>query len=235
MSLLFTHLTASPSTDRAHTILSYLHDPAPAEEAQPPTFIASIYHSRPYRIWCKEIVNVTKEVFWIFLHHLNIVPHSQSSSRSFTVAADYLAKHFPRERTPVPAAPYVGGVEWDATNYLATHLDLINGLIACLPTSDERNFLRQELKDSGLERVMGSSFRTCKEKFYGGVHAGLGTWVGAAWEDGWDVEEVRQGPRREASRSPRKATVAEPPKLDMPKLNLYEGTGKDSKEAEGWL
>ena len=135
----------------------------------------------------------------------------------------------------MPAAPYVGGVEWDATNYLATHLDLLNGLIACLPTSEERNTLRQELRDSGLEKVLGSSFRTCKEKFYGGVHAGLGTWVGAAWEDGWDIEEVRQGPRREASRSPRKGKVAEPPKLDMPKLNLDHEAGKESKEAEGWL
>jgi hypothetical protein len=28
----------------------------------------------PYQVWCKEMTNVTKEVFWIFIHHLNVIP-----------------------------------------------------------------------------------------------------------------------------------------------------------------
>jgi hypothetical protein len=60
----------------------------------------------------------------------------------------------------------------------------MNALIASLPTGDERNQLRQELKVSGFEKCMGGSLRTCKEKFYGAVHDGLRTWVSAATEDG---------------------------------------------------
>ncbi len=51
--------------------------------------------------------------------------------------------------------------------------------------------------------------RTCKEKFYGGVHEGLKVWVRAAREDGWAVEDVRAGPSREgggSSGSPRKGS-----------------------------
>ncbi len=249
ISLLFTYISTSPPDDllpRARTLLSYLHDPAAPEEAQPPGFIASIYHPRPYRIWCKEVVNVTKEVFWIFLHHLNIIPcPDPTPSPSSPSSALYTAQHFPRDRPPVPAAPYVGGVEWEATNYLAAHLDLLNALVASLPTRDERNALRQELRDSGFEKCMGNSLRTCKEKFYGSVHAGLATWVGAGREDGWDVRGVREGFRGEERRgrergreSPKKGGKGggeEAPRLEMLRLEApgleLGGAGGEG----GWL
>lgn len=193
-------------------------------------------HPRPYKIWQKEISNVSKEVFWIFLHHVNIVPRPSGTTDP---AQSFTTRHFPTPRPPVPAAPYVGGVEWEATTYLATHLDLLNGLLAALPTREERNALRTELRDSGFERVMGETLRTCKEKFYGGVHAGLGNWVGAAAEDGWETGFVREGPRREDVRvkgrgggpgaSPKKkGEVA--PRLEVPRLDLGVGAGEG-----GWL
>ncbi len=239
VSLLFRYLSTSPLSllaSRAQTIRSYLRDPTPAEEAQPLGFIASIYQSRPHRVWCKEVVNVTKEVFWIFLHHLNVVPITSSSDAS--TANDYTRTHFPRERPPVPAAPYVGGVEWEATNYLAAHLDLMNALIASLPTREERNEFRQELKVSGFEKCMGGSLRTCKEKFYGAVHDGLKTWASAAVEDGWEIKDVRNGPPRDEVKyktSPKKARKDEPPKLDMPLLKLDVGGVYGQGDDGGWL
>ena len=239
ISLLFTYLSTSPPDCmevRAQTILSYLRDPSKPEDAQPPGFITSIYQPRPYRTWCNETVSVTKEVFWIFLHHMNIVPYPSDLNE----AASYATRHFPGERPPVPAAPYIGGVEWDATNYLATHMDLLNGLVASLQTVEERNALRRELKDSGFEKCMGASLRTCKVKFYGAVHAGLTTWIGAAREDGWDVKTVKECPPQEGTvrtPSPRKRKHEEPPKLDMPKLDLgVAGAGKKSAfDDAGWL
>ncbi|KAL8871306.1 MAG: hypothetical protein Q9174_002830, partial [Haloplaca sp. 1 TL-2023] len=172
-ALLFIHLKAAPplaSEARAKEILAYLRDPSKPEAAQPPGFIASIYHPRPYRVWCKEIVDVTKEVFWIFLHHLNVIPFpddlphpSSTTTGNEHEEKDYRARHFPKERPPIPASPYIGGVEWDATNYLALHLDLLNGIIASLPSRHERNALGQELRDSGFEKCMGGSLSTCKE------------------------------------------------------------------------
>jgi hypothetical protein len=211
---------------------------------------------RPYKVWCREIVNVTKEVFWIFLHHLNVIPlpgvddgttasikasdentirpSTSGSARPNTSSSKnctdvFATLHFPQPRPPVPAAPYVGGVEWDATQYLATHLDLLNGLIASIPTREERNALRTELRASGFEKVMGGALRTCKEKFYGAVHDGLKTWIAAALADDWEVKTVRMGtqdqmgsPVKSANRSPVKPKKDNntPPKLDMPKLEL---------------
>lgn len=245
INLLFTQLSNAPSPEiaagRALRILSYLRDPTPPEQNQPLSFIANIYQSRPYRVWCKEVTNVTKEVFWIFLHHLNVIPRTSSDKPTFR------ERHFPVPRPPVPAAPYVGGVEWDATNYLAAHMDLMNGLIACLPTADERNNLRTELRASGFEKVMGGSLRTCKEKFYSSIHDCLRTWIAAAMEDDWPYIFVREGPPRPDPGSPSKSPTKpgspkkckgseQPPKLDLG-LDLPGERGPQAKgEAFGnWL
>ena len=261
---------ASGIEQRSRTVLSYLRDPQAPTETRPLDFILEMHQSRPYRVWCKEIVNVTKEVFWIFLHHHNVIPMGQNSSDvdksnhpgdavDEQVAGPsqrdetYVSRHFPRTRPPVPAAPYIGGVEWDATNYIAGHLDLVNGLIAALPTPQDRNELRSELRASGFEKCMGVSLRTCKEKFYGAVHDCLKTWITAAAEDGWPIENVRFGPPKEEI-SPKKSPAKkkgspakqeqglEALKLDVgsPKLDLGLGldvTGfqKLNEDDKGWL
>ena len=218
MSLLFAYLSAAVQRDpeelktRARTILGYLRDPAPKEEKQPLGFISQMHIPRPYRVWCKELVNVTKEVFWIFLHNMNVVPIISTEG---TGTATFAQQHFPAPRPPHPAAPYVGGVEWEATQYISTHLDVINGILASLPTRKERNDLREDMRQSGFEKAMGGTLRTCKEKFYGAVHDGLKVWVAAAQADGWYVEDVRAGPPREASpkKSPVKKKGDEAPKI----------------------
>lgn len=264
INLLFTQLATTTSEDppakRAARILSYLRDPSPNDDSQPVAFIAEIYQSRPYRVWCKEVTNTTKEVFWIFLHHLNVIPRPKSDQlmsddpfiENGSMPQTFNDRHFPPPRPPVPAAPYVGGVEWDATNYLAAHLDLMNGLIASLPSVEARNRLREELRASGFEKVMGGSLRTCKEKFYSSIHECLRTWVAAAIEDGWAYHHVREGPPRpgepgspikspkKAPGSPKKGLVDEkPPKLDLA-LNFPDSRPTASPVAahsdiRGWL
>ncbi|KAL1842914.1 hypothetical protein VTJ49DRAFT_3702 [Mycothermus thermophilus] len=281
-SVLLTYIeSAGPAerVSRARAVLGFLRDPEPPEQERPVDFVLEMRRERPYRVWCKEVVNVTKEVFWIFLHNLNIVAlpsehnksndanqssldtttgqtttasipstdgtpstSASSSSSSPPISPDHLAymtRHFPQARPPVPAAPYVGGVEWDATNYLASHLDLLNAILACTgPSAKERNALREQLRISGWERCLGGSLRLCKEKFYGAVHDGLRTWVAAAHEDGWDVRDVRYGPPppeqkqrgAEEKRSPGKKKVRKEeekgaPRIEMPKLDFLGGGG----------
>lgn len=237
-SLLFTYLSTAPPSElpnRARTLLSHLRDPSPPEESQLPGFISSMHRPRPYRLWAREMINVTKEVFWIFIHHSNIIPYSPDRDVS---EKSYVTRHFPRDRPPVAAAPHVGGVEWDATNYLASHLDLVNGIIASLPSCQERNDLRRQFYDCGVEKCFGVSWRTCKEKFYAAIHIGLATWVGAAAEDGWDVRLVQQGPDVEESlrMSPRKKKPGAddaPPRLEMLKLDLDARGGESAGMGAG--
>ncbi|KAG5982229.1 hypothetical protein E4U55_002174 [Claviceps digitariae] len=248
-SVLLTYIESAAPVDRvirAKNVLSHLRDKLGKDDERPIPFVLEMRQERPYRVWCKEVVSVTKEVFWIFLHNLNVVAlpgdrsaqadlngqdqvkDSRGSLNDTNGPFGYMLRNFPQERPPVPAAPYVGGVEWDATNYLASHVDLMNAIIACVPTSQERNKLRAELRISGWERCLGGSLRICKEKFYGSIHVALRTWVAAAAEDGWDVRDVRYGPAP-GTRSPQKSKSGagqkpkshDPaPKLDMPKLDL---------------
>ncbi|EER23560.1 hypothetical protein CPC735_049300 [Coccidioides posadasii C735 delta SOWgp] len=235
ISLLFSHLSSATFEEvatRARTILSYMHDPKPPKESAPLPFIAEMHQARPYQLWCKEMSNVTKEVFWIFLHHFNVVPVAKAEDSSLP----FIQRYFPPPHTPVPAAPYIGGVEWDATNYLATHLDLINGLLASLPTIEERNELRTHLRASGLEKVMGRSLRTCKEKLYPAVHEALKVWVSAAADDEWDYKFVREGPPRDAPPSTPRSPIkgcGSPKKLGIvgdapPKIDFHVGISGNS-------
>ncbi|UNI18281.1 hypothetical protein JDV02_004558 [Purpureocillium takamizusanense] len=255
-SVLLTYIESAAPAERigrATSVLRHLRDPDPKESDRPLPFVLEMHRERPYRVWCKEVVSVTKEVFWIFLHNLNVVALASDNNSAEQVQNQnqeqpsyaYMLRHFPPERPPVPAAPYVGGVEWDATNYLASHLDLMNAVLACTPTAARRNALRGELRISGWERCLGGSLRLCKEKFYGSVHTALRTWVAAAAEDGWDVRDVRFGPPPEARASPRKTAggggggggggqktkVEDAPRLDMPKLDL----GLASADKDAWL
>ncbi|OCL02728.1 hypothetical protein AOQ84DRAFT_443169 [Glonium stellatum] len=248
------HLSSASAAElpsRARTVLSYLKDPVKEKDARTIPFIQEMHQPRPYRVWCNEVNNVTKEVFWIFLHHLTVIPMPPSpSSRPSSTSGpqSYTAAHFPGPRPPVPAAPYIGGVEWDSTNYIATHLELLNGIIASLPTEAERNSLRAEFRASGFEKVMGNYLRTCKEKYYGAVHDGLRTWIAAAAADGWDVKDVRMGcgdgkspgsPLKSPAKSPKK--VEQAPRIEAPKMDLGLGLelgfekGPRKKVVDDWI
>lgn len=235
VQLLFAHLSTAPESEvhsRALALLKYLKDPVKDKEASTVPFILQMHTPRPYQVWCKEVTNVSKEVFWIFIHHLNVVPLPRpSSADADEPPKTYAKKYFPGPRAIVPAAPYVGGVEWDATNYIASHLDLLNGLLASLPTRDERNNLRAEFRISGFEKLI-SHLRACNPKYYGAVHDAVKLWIAAAVEDGWDVKLVRMGPSDGKPLSPIKSSpvkkkVEEPPKLEAPKMDLGGGLGLD--------
>lgn len=231
IEIIFAHISMAPDSEldsRATELLRYLKDPVKAKESSTIPFILQMHQPRPYQVWCKEMSNVTKEVFWIFIHHHNVIPVPPRPS-SDGPPKSYAKTHFPGPRAIVPAAPYVGGVEWDATNYLATHIDLLNGLIASLPTRSARNTLRQEFKVSGFEKLMGH-LRACNPKYYGAVHDSVKVWIGAALEDDWDVKTVRMGSGDgKVSVSPLKQSpkkkAEKAPQIQVPKMDVGLGLG----------
>jgi hypothetical protein len=231
IQIVFTHIAMAPEAElhtRATELLAYLKDPAKEKDSSTVPFILQMHRPRPYQVWCKEMTNVTKEVFWIFIHHLNVVPIPPEPAKQ-NPPLSYAKKHFPGPRAIVPAAPYVGGVEWDATNYVATHIDLVNGLLASLSTREARNTLRHEFKISGFEKLMGH-IRACNPKYYGAVHDSVKVWIGAALEDDWDVKEVRMGASdgkntvAPLKQSPKKKVEAAP-QIQVPKIDLGLGMG----------
>ncbi|KAK7183626.1 hypothetical protein DPSP01_009585 [Paraphaeosphaeria sporulosa] len=230
IQIIFAHISMASESElhsRATELMDYLKDPVKEKQASTVPFVLQMRQPRPYQVWCKEVTNVTKEVFWIFIHHLNVVPIPPLSDEP---PKSYAKTHFPGQRAIVPAAPYVGGVEWDATNYLATHLDLLNGILASIPTREARNIFRSELKVSGFEKVMGH-LRTCNPKYYGAVHDAIKVWIGAALEDDWPVRDVRMGPPdgkpgvgSPVKQSPKKK-AEKAPQIQVPKVEIGGGLG----------
>lgn len=210
---------------RARSILAHFSDPKDVVDQAPLEFIAQMHQARPYTLWCKEVNNVSKEVFWIFMHHTNVISAADVPEDH----RPYYKRHFPSAHAPVPAAPHTGSVECDATRYISAHLDLMNALIALLPTREERNTLRNDLKISGFERMMGNRLRLCRDKYYGIVHESIATYIAAAGEDGWPTANVSRGPPQPESAN----TSNGAPKLELPKLDLGVDHGK--KEDDAWI
>ena len=193
-SILFTYLQSASLEQRearAERLLGYLRDPVPKEEERPLGFVLQMHQERPYRVWAREVLNVTKEVFWIFLHTLNVIAAPTQGEIEQWMREDmnnkedgyaFMKRHFPVPIPPVPTAPYVGSVEWEATNYITSHLFLMNGILASLPVT-RRKIVREQLRISRWERCMGDSLRLCKEKLYPGLHAALRDWVSASAEE----------------------------------------------------
>lgn len=111
----------------------------------------------------------------------------------------------------------------------------MNGLIASLSTAVERNKLRDELRASGFERLMGGRLRLCREKYYGVIHDGIRTWLAAAMEDGWKTADVSYGPVKPESAGV-VGTENMAPKLELPKLDLNVNAGNLNGNADdGWI
>ncbi|CRK20899.1 hypothetical protein BN1708_017833, partial [Verticillium longisporum] len=67
------HIGLNERVIRAKAMLSYLRNQEGKEDERPVPFVLEMRKERPYTVWNKETVSVTKEVFWIFLHNLNVV------------------------------------------------------------------------------------------------------------------------------------------------------------------
>ncbi|KAK9236330.1 armadillo-type protein [Lipomyces kononenkoae] len=178
--------------DRARSILSYLEDPMGPVDKMAPAFIAVSHRRRPYRNWSLECSNVVRDVFWVFID-------SSSHLKLISINPEEL---FVKERLGAgqgqgDCRPYMSGVERDAIEYLAFHIDLLNIILASVPLQSERNCIRKQMKDSGFESLVGKYLRTV-----GGPHAtilriNLETLIALAFTDGWNTEYMRTGTRRD--------------------------------------
>ncbi|KAH8599725.1 armadillo-type protein [Bisporella sp. PMI_857] len=188
-SILFTYLKTAPISERyqrAKILLSYLKDPEPSESQRPVGFVLEMRQPRPYRVWNKEVVNVTKEVF------LDIPSQSERSLPSgiTTSSGSTICWRCGMGCNKLPCF---------TSRYYQWYP-------ACPQHAKTAIPLREQLKVSGWEKCMGITLRTCKGSFYGGVHAGLRCWVAAAADDdGWDTRDVRCA----------KKPVEAAPKIDM--------------------
>jgi hypothetical protein len=161
--------------------LTYLSDPAP--ETKPHEFLAESYISRPYKKWHAELAAITRDTFWIFLHPKNIIPVTAPDEAPFPHTAKVIVA--------VPSG-FKGGVEWCAAEYLASHIALVNGVLAGLGR-ETRTRVRRDLRNCGFEGVMGGKLRKASREYYPGLHGELQRWCWMGYQDGWRVFDVSRG------------------------------------------
>ncbi|KAK9372685.1 armadillo-type protein [Lipomyces chichibuensis] len=176
--------------DRCKSILSYLEDPAQPVEKLTPTFIEVSHRRRPYKNWCLECGNVVRDVFWVFIH----------TSYHIRLISIQPEEVFVRQGSGVGhscGGGHMSGVERDAIEYLAFHIDLFNLILASVPTRTERNCIRKQMKDSGFESLIGKYLRATNGIHSKRLHISLETLIALAFTDGWNTEYMRTGVRRD--------------------------------------
>ncbi|BFZ60573.1 hypothetical protein YB2330_001612 [Saitoella coloradoensis] len=227
-TFLLSHATLDSRHSAARTLLSHLSDP-PTPSSKIPLFLEAAHTPRPFKHrWCQEMGAVTRDVFWVWSHSSNIIQPTPLEPSIWT-NLDYqdrtLAEKEAKTAAELPSG-FVGSPEEGACSYMAAMVRLLNLLIASYAEPRvsaaeqrmQRHGLRIQLRDSGMEKIMGSALRRANAKYYKGLHAGLSHWVAMAWLDEWSASTVSHGPVGEAvggrhggGKSPRKPV---PPSKD---------------------
>ncbi|KZP00382.1 hypothetical protein CALVIDRAFT_475841 [Calocera viscosa TUFC12733] len=175
-----------------------LTKPPPRAEAQlfaPPLeeheFIATLHTPRIYKAYLAELSDVCRDYFWVFCHPGNAIWQLEEVDES-TV-----------ERPRAPGG-MTGGVEFEAMNYLTTHLRFINATAKSAidqsvpPTSDlsARRF-HEDLFASGFERIL-ATIRKASTTYYPTLHLEISRYmhlaIHARFELPWSLSRLVGSP-----------------------------------------
>jgi len=175
--------------ERAQTVLGYLRDFTEREKPMH-DFIAAMYKQRRYKNWHKELRSTTAPwtgTPWMYWHKDNIIPIKPIPKEDR--GHSYMDQHWPERRQELPCSDTRSHIETLVSLYLASNIDLMNAIIATLPTWEERRALRQELKDTGFEDLF-AKLRTASQTNFPCITTSISTYCRAAIADGWSVRQV---------------------------------------------
>ncbi|KAK9320784.1 armadillo-type protein [Lipomyces orientalis] len=215
VSVIVNYIAIARPEDRYHrckAILSCLEDPMQPAEKLAPSFIEVSHRRRAYRNWCLECSNVVRDVFWIFIHtsyHIRLISITPE---------DVFARQDSTLKKRRSASGHISDVEWDTIEYLAVHIELLNLILASVPTQSERNGIRKQMKDSGFDSLIGKYLRASSGNQSKSLHNNLETLIALAFTDGWNTEYMRTGMRRDGELAQADNTSIDVPTLPMKTL-----------------
>ncbi|KAK6538021.1 hypothetical protein TWF694_010914 [Orbilia ellipsospora] len=230
VGLMFTYLQqAAPERQamRARSIMKILENPPLTKSQQGPAWVEAIKQPRPFTRWSNDVARLTYETGWVWYHPGNkIMVRDMNDQEPFNVA------YFPTPRAfRAVDGGSVNSIEMHVTNYAALHLEIMNAIIAYLPTKAERNEFRKSVQVSGLEKTMGSVLRCAgKGKHYehlANLHSSLSDWVTAAKADDWESwEHVRTGrfpkEQTEKPKAMKKIEAMYGPQYELPDVGIQD-------------
>lgn len=142
-------------------VLLLLHTARTAAFESKVDFLQRPNEHRPLRKYISHLQQVCGEFFWIFCHKENRVLDWHTLDVKSVIG-------------PKVPSGITGGVEWDATVYLASHLRLLCAVLSTLQTScpHAAYLFLQELEQSGLNRTL-EAICMASQAYYTFLHAEL--------------------------------------------------------------
>ncbi|KAF3930956.1 hypothetical protein ABW19_dt0210383 [Dactylella cylindrospora] len=187
VGLIFTYLMQAPLEEqsaRARYVMGLFEKPQ--AESRGPEWVQAISAPLLYVDWVGEFNRMTFETGWMWYH-----PGNKISVREVDPTLPFNVAHFPppRQFLKIEGANH-GCAEMAATNYAALHIDIMNAIIAYLPTREERNEFRSQLRRCNMEKIMGEILRQAGKgeeyAHHANLHSAMTTYVTAAKADEWE-------------------------------------------------
>ncbi|KAK6509212.1 hypothetical protein TWF481_003972 [Arthrobotrys musiformis] len=230
ISIMFTYLQQAPldqQVTRARSLIKILENPPLAKSQQGPAWVEAIKRPRPFTRWSGEVSRLSYETGWVWYH-----PGNRITLREYDPEAPFSVAHFPTPRAfKAIDGGSVNSIEMNVANYAALHVEIMNAIIAYLPTQTERNDFRKAIYMSGMEKIMGQVLRCAgKGPHYeqlANIHSALTDWVTAARADGWESwEHVRTGrfpdEVKDKVKAMRKIEAMYGPQYELPDMGLED-------------
>lgn len=217
---------AKPAAERARHVLALLRDspngtrhsggggsasvPARTHDFLPAPRAAHL--RRPFGGMVEEMDSPCYRACWLFVFGENAIDLLTPSEAAD--AAKLLRQYSSHDANPSSGAAtseaHRSSIEYLATEYLCAHLALLDCLLHALPAADERNAVRQQLRQSHFERLVQRFVRKADKSANRRLHLLLSLWATDATNDGWDVAKVLVPSRH---RHRRASDAAEPARL----------------------
>ncbi|KAK6362982.1 hypothetical protein TWF730_000430 [Orbilia blumenaviensis] len=230
ISLMFTYLQQSPldqQVNRARSLIKILENPPLAKSQQGPAWVEAIKQPRPFTRWSGEVARLTYETGWVWYH-----PGNRITLREYDPEAPFSVAHFPTPRAFMAIdGGSVNSIEMNVANYASLHIEIMNAILAYLPSRAERNGFRMAVSISGMEKIMGQVLRCAGKGHHyeqlANIHSALTDWVTAARADGWESwEHVRTGrfpaDSQDKVKAMRKIEAMYGPQYELPDMGLED-------------
>ncbi|EPS40780.1 hypothetical protein H072_5309 [Dactylellina haptotyla CBS 200.50] len=228
VGLMFTYLQQAPldqQATRARSVMKILENPPPQNSKL--DWVEAITQPRPFTRWSGEVARLTYETGWVWYH-----PGNRIMVRDMNDQEPYNVAYFPTPRAFLALdGGSVNSIEMNVANYAALHLEIMNAIIAYLPTRKERCQFRETVQISGMEKTMGQILRCAgKGQHYehlATLHSSLSDWVTAAKADDWaSWEHVRTGrfpeEKKDKVKAMRKIEAMYGPQYELPDVGIQD-------------
>jgi hypothetical protein len=195
-------------------LLTLLHNKRDPIQEAVVDFITASHTPRPFKMWVTEMLNISRDYFWIFCH---------ASNRFW----DLTGVNVDEAQGPKVPGGMTGGVEFEAMSYLTCHFRLVNKVAEQLPSSADSQTSKAYLFhvllfNSGFERALAVS-RKASQTYYQALHLEMARYFMLARKAGFRVPVELDAWQSTPQLLPERGGVRTADAMTAPQLSLDLG------------